>query len=82
MGNSSSCVRDNSERDYRAAYIPKSSNILTNGMQNEEKSSKTGGAKDLLQKERKGNFSWISQYEPSILYYVSKASGMGGAVGL
>ena len=57
MGNLFSCVRDNSERDYRAAYIPKSSKILTNGMQNEEKSSKTGGTKDLLQKERKGNFS-------------------------
>ena len=57
MGNSSSSVRDNSKR---AAYVPKSSNILTNGMQNEEKSSKTGGAKDLLQKERKGNFSRIS----------------------
>ena len=57
MGNSSSCVRDSSERDYRAVYIPKSSNILTNGMQNEENSSKTAGAKDFLQKERKGNFS-------------------------
>ena len=61
MGNSSSCVRDNSERDYRVAYVPKSSNILTNDMQNEEKSSKTGGAKDLLQKKRKGNFSRISK---------------------
>ena len=59
MGNSSSCVRDNFERHDRAAYVPKSSNILTNGMQNEEKSSKTGGAKDFLQKERKGNFSRI-----------------------
>ena len=61
MGNSFSCVRDNSERDYRAVYVPKSFNILTNGMQNEENSSKTGGAKDFLQNERKGNFSWISQ---------------------
>ena len=61
MGNSSSCVRDNSESGYRVAYVSKSSNILTNGMQNEENSSKIGGAKDLLQKERKGNFSWISQ---------------------
>ena len=60
MGNSSSCVRDNSKRDYRVAYVPKSSNILTNDMQNEEKSSKRDGAKDLLQKERKGNFSRIS----------------------
>ena len=64
MGNSSSCVRENSKRDYSVAYVPKSSNILTNGIQNEEKSSKTGlksdGAKDLLQKERKGNFSRIS----------------------
>ena len=57
MGNSFSCVRDNSERDYRAVYVPKSFNILTNGMQNEENSSKTGGAKDFLQNERKGNFS-------------------------
>ena len=60
MGNSSSCVRENSKIDYSVAYVPKSSNILTNGIQNEEKSSKTGlkrnGAKDLLQKERKGNF--------------------------
>ena len=60
MGNSSSCVPDDSERNCRAAYVPKYSNILTNGMQNEEKSSKTGGAKDLLQKERKGNFSSYS----------------------
>ena len=60
MGNSSSCDNSENERDYKVAYVPKSSNILTNGMQNEEKSSKTGGAKDLLQKERKGNFSRIS----------------------
>ena len=81
MGKSFSCVRDNSDRDYRTAYVPKSSNILMNGMQNEEKPSKTGGAKDLLLKERKGNFTeLVSRDHPYTLgdsgfFYTSRYQG-------